>query len=600
MTLIARRAPSRALRYLCVSGSAQILPTKEYRRYRSSQQKSEALEKSFQGQIYESVATRLAREREERKKYIEERDARPEKNYLGASALLISVALFGYWMGTTRAEKSTTTSTTPLSASKPPKHNIGNANLEAAWADFVEILGAENVSTHQEDRVNHSGSRWSAFIEEESAQPFLIVYPSTTEEVSKIMQVCHKRVIPVTAYSGGTSLEGQYAATRGGICIDFSRMGKILKLHKEDLDVIVQPGVRWEDLNEELENDGLFFPPDPGPGAMIGGMVGTGCSGTNAYRYGTMRDWVLNLTIVLADGTIIKTRQRPRKSSAGYDLTRMFIGSEGTLGLVTEVTLKVTTKPKTTSVAVCTFGSIGQAAQLASKIVRLGIPVAAIELLDDEAMKCVNASGITTRPWTAAPTLFFKFAGTPASVKEQIEIVQSLAKSVGCKTLEIAKSQQEQDELWSARKQALWSTISMGEREDNQVWTGDVAVPISRLPDIIEETKEDVKKSGLFASIVGHAGDGNFHVILLYNDKLRANAKEVFDRMVKRAIEMEGTVSGEHGVGLVKRDYLNHELGDNSVDAMRRLKLAFDPLCILNCDKVVRVEKPKPSQIAKK
>lgn len=383
--------------------------------------------------------------------------------------------------------------------------------MEAAWADFVEIVGKENVSTIDADLESHSGSEWSTHIKKAGETPFLVVYPYSTEEVSSIMKVCHERQIPVTGYSGGTSLEGHFAATRGGICIDFGRMDKIIKLHKEDMDVVVQPAVGWENLNEELAKDNLFFPPDPGPGAMIGGMVGTGCSGTNAYRYGTMREWVLSLTVVLADGTIIKTRQRPRKSSAGYDLTKMFIGSEGTLGLVTEATLKLTTKPNTTSVAVCSFGTVRQAADCVAKVVGQGVPIAAIEILDDMQMKTINKAGMTSKAWTEAPTLFFKFAGTPGAVKEQIGMVQKLAKSTGGKTFEFAKSMEEQSELWSARKEALWSTMAMRENEGDHVWTGDVAVPISRMPDIIEETKADLAKSGMFATMVGHVGDGNFH-----------------------------------------------------------------------------------------
>jgi D-lactate dehydrogenase (cytochrome) len=383
--------------------------------------------------------------------------------------------------------------------------------MEAAWADFVEIVGKEHVSTLDADLKDHSGSEWSTHILADSERPFLVVYPESTEEVSAIMKVCHKRRIPVTGYSGGTSLEGHFAPTRGGICVDFGRMRKILKLHKEDMDVVVQPAVGWEFLNEELAKDNLFFPPDPGPGAMIGGMVGTGCSGTNAYRYGTMREWVLSLTVVLADGTVIKTRQRPRKSSAGYDLTKIFIGSEGTLGLVTEATLKLTTKPASTSVAVCSFGNVRQAADCVAKVVSEGVPIAAIEILDDVQMKCINASGMTDKHWNEAPTLFFKFAGTPASVKEHVGIVQKLAKSTGSKTFEFAKNAEEQADLWSARKAALWSVMAMKENDTDHVWTGDVAVPISRLPDIIEKTKEDLTQSGLFAAIVGHVGDGNFH-----------------------------------------------------------------------------------------
>lgn len=382
--------------------------------------------------------------------------------------------------------------------------------MQAAWADFVKIVGKDNVSTAENDLEHHATSGWSSHQAKPDERSFCVVYPSTTDEVSEIMKVCHKRKIPVVGYSGGTSLEGHFTPTRKGISIDFGRMNKIISLHKEDLDVVVQPALGWEALNDHLGQEGLFFPPDPGPGAMIGGMIGTGCSGTNAYRYGTMRDWVINLTIVLADGTVIKTRQRPRKSSAGYDLTKLFIGSEGTLGLVTEATLKVTVKPASTSVAVCTFPSIRHAATCVSEVVGQGLPVAAVEILDDNQMKCINDAGMTSRQWTEAPTLFFKFAGTPEGVKEQVANVQKLARSTGSKTFEFARSQEEQDELWSARKEALWSAMA-GMKQGDRVWTGDVAVPLSRLPQLIEETKENIRKSGLFCTIVGHVGDGNFH-----------------------------------------------------------------------------------------
>ena len=338
------------------------------------------------------------------------------------------------------------------------------------------------------------------------------------------MKICHQRKIPVTAYSGGTSLEGHFSPTRGGVCIDFGRMDKILEIHEDDLDVVVQPAVGWEALNEELAQKGLFFPPDPGPGAMIGGMVGTGCSGTNAYRYGTMREWVLSLTVVLADGTVIKTRQRPRKSSAGYDLTRLFIGSEGTLGLVTEATLKLTVKPKSESVAVASFPSIHSAAECVAKVVKEGVQVAGVEILDDVQMKCINASQSTSRSWNEAPTIFFKFTGTPSGVKEQIKIVQGLAKSTNSQTFEFAKNDDEMKELWSARKEALWSVMAMRRNESDHIWTTDVAVPISRLPDIIEQTKEDIVKSGLLAGICGHVGDGNFHGEISYARSLLATS----------------------------------------------------------------------------
>ena len=387
----------------------------------------------------------------------------------------------------------------------------------------------------------------------------------------------------------------------GGVSVDFSRMDKVLVLHPNDLDVVVQPAVDWQTLNDELSEHGLFFPPDPGPGAQIGGMVGTGCSGTNAYRYGTMREWVMSLTVVLADGTIIKTRQRPRKSSAGYDLTRTFIGSEGTLGLITEATLRVTSTPQNPRVAVAAFSSIREAAECVSRVVRQGVPIAAVEVLDDKQMQFINAAGTTAKKWTEAPTLFFKFSGTPNGVKESISQVQSLAKATGSKSFTFAKDELEATELWSARKEALWGVmaqISQDKDIPTHVWTTDVAVPISRLPDIIEITKSDMAQSGLTGSIVGHVGDGNFHAILLYDGRTRGTAQGVVHRMVERALEMEGTATGEHGVGLVKRDYLGRELGEETVDAMRALKRAWDPMCLLNCDKVVRAVKPKPGENA--
>jgi D-lactate dehydrogenase (cytochrome) len=452
---------------------------------------------------------------------------------LSLSTVILGASGMSYFFGTLAPKELPTTSTTPLETVQPLKHDTRDSVMQAAWVDFAQIVGKENVSTNEDDLKSHAGSDWSSYNTKPGEKPFMVVYPNTTEEVSKIMKVCHKRKIPVTVIAGGTSLEGHFAPTRGGICLDVGRMDKILELHKADLDVVVQPALGWEDLNEELKEEGLFFPPDPGPGAKIGGMVGTGCSGTNAYRYGTMREWVVALTVVLADGTIIKTRQRPRKSSAGYDLTKMFIGSEGTLGIVTEAVLKVTVLPKATSVAVATFPNVHDAANCVAKVVGEGIQVAGVEILDDTQMRCINESGTTSRKWTVAPTLFFKFTGTPAGVKEQIAIVQKLAKSTKSKTFEFAKNNDEATELWSARKEALWSVMGMRRDDGDHVWTTDVvrreyflfrcrdtnvylqAVPMSRLPDIIQQTKDDISQAGLLAGMVGHVGDGNFHCKLL-------------------------------------------------------------------------------------
>ncbi|KAI5306148.1 D-lactate ferricytochrome c oxidoreductase [Ascosphaera pollenicola] len=542
----------------------------------------------FKGQLYESTRQRLEREREHQKRLAQGQQQSPGFKYLATTLCRTTVS----------QDKASSTSTLPLK-DLPPRleHDVSISNLQAAWHEFVEILGSENVSTDKPDIIAHAGSEWSSYYRKEDEKPFLVVYPSSTEEVSEVMKVCHRRKIPIVAFSGGTSLEGHYTSTRAGVCVDFHKMDKILQLHKDDLDVVVQPAVYWEDLAEQLAPHDLFFPPDPGPGAMIGGMIGTGCSGTNAYRYGTMRDWVLSLTVVLADGTVIKTKQRPRKSSAGYDLTRLFIGSEGTLGLVTEATLKLTPKPKNVSVAVASFPTIGEAAQCVSKIVAEGLELAGLEILDDVQMKCINASQSTTRQWREAPTLFLKFSGTDTSVKEQISIVQKLAKGASSKSFEFATNADEARELWSARKEALWSVLAMKRKPSDKLWTTDVAVPISKLPEIIERTKEDLTRNGLLAGICGHVGDGNFHTIILADDDQHEIAEGVVHRMVKRAVELEGTVTGEHGVGLIKRDYLPHEVGETTIDTMRKLKQALDPLLLLNPDKVIRLETPKPGEV---
>ncbi|KAF2735745.1 D-lactate dehydrogenase mitochondrial precursor [Polyplosphaeria fusca] len=556
----------------------------------------------FYPQLFESMHARIEKEKAEQTKYSQMQQRTAAGQFFATLVVAACFGAIGYYFGQVGVRPPDTSSTAPLDNIVPPKHNISEANMEAAWTDLRDIVGNENISIERSDLETHAGSSWSTHPTEPGDFPFAVVKPRSTEEVSTIMKICHERKIPVTPYSGGTSLEGHFAATRGGICIDFSNMDKILKLHAEDLDVIVQPAVGWELLNEELAKSNLFFPPDPGPGAMIGGMVGTGCSGTNAYRYGTMKDWVISLTVVLADGTIIKTRQRPRKSSAGYDLTRMFIGSEGTLGLVTEATLKVTVKPQHTSVAVCAFDTVRQASDCVFKVVGAGVPIAGIEILDDVQMDCINHAGSTSKTWKAAPTLFFKFAGTPSSVKEQISQVQKLAKATGSTSFEFARNADEQEELWSARKEALWATMAKGQegKENTGVWTTDVAVPISRLPTIIDETKAQIKESGMLGSIVGHVGDGNFHTILIYNKETEyEKAKHLVHEMVKRAIELEGTATGEHGVGLIKRDYLPHELDTDTVDAMRRLKQAFDPQCLLNCDKIVRMQTPKSGEVEK-
>ncbi len=486
-------------------------------------------------------------------------------------------------------------STTSLSELSPPKYG-SKEDLAKAKEEILKIVGEDNLATSQAELESHSDTYFNSHHALDDQRPQLIVFPSSTEEVSQILKITHKYRIPIIPFSGGTSLEGHYIATTGtpSITIDLAKnMNNIIALHKEDLDVVVQPGVGWEDLHDYLTDKGLLFGPDPGPGALIGGMISTSCSGTNAARYGTMKENVAGLTVVLADGTIIKTKNRPRKSSAGYNLTGLIIGSEGTLGIVTEATLKLHVKPKEETVAVVSFDTISDASNTVADIVQHGIQVNAVELLDDKMMQVVNESGETTRKWIEKPTLFFKIGANNQSVlTELIKEVNLISQSNKSSNFEFAKNADEIEELWSARKMALWSTINKGRQEhpDMQIWTTDVAVPISKLANVLSETKSDMAKSGLTATLVGHAGDGNFHAFLLYRPEQRSIAEGLVANMVKRAIEAEGTCTGEHGVGYGKREFLLEELGEDPINMMRRIKMSLDPLRLLNPDKIFKID----------
>ena len=471
---------------------------------------------------------------------------------------------------------------------KPP-YLTSQKNMKKLQKELVALLGKDGVSDDIGTRIAHSSTEWSPAPNGDLDRPSLVVYPKTTEDVSNIVKLCHEHRIPMIAFSGGTSLEATLAAQNNEVCIDFKKMNKVIALHKDDMDVVVEPGVGYEELNEHLAAHGLFFPPDPGPGAQIGGMVSQSCSGTNAYRYGTMKDWVLGLTVVLADGTAIKTRQRPRKSNAGYDLTRLFIGSEGTLGFVTEATLKLTNKPENVQVAVAAFPSTHAAAATATKLVQKGQPLAAIELLDNTTMRAVNQGGYTDKEWPEEATLFLKFSGSATQVKEQIADAQTSAQSSGCTSFEFSHNDEEAATLWQARKTVLWGMIALKRHPDDKFMSADAAVPISRLADIIEATKAKLDASGLVGFCVGHAGDGNFHASVLYGVKDKDMAERIIADVQKMGVDMGGTVTGEHGIGLIYRDALVYEVGEDTVGAMRQIKLALDPLCLLNPGKVVRL-----------
>ncbi|KLO91827.1 putative D-lactate dehydrogenase (cytochrome) [Fusarium fujikuroi] len=462
-------------------------------------------------------------------------------------------------------------------------HYASRAEMELAVEEIRKALGEDAVSIEDEILHSHGYSDWSTINIERL--PVAVAFPKTTEEVAAIAKICHKRRVPMIPYSGGSSVEGHFSAPFGGVSVDFVNMNQILEMHSDDLNVVVQPSVPWMDLNEKIKDTGLFFPIDPGPSAQIGGMIGTNCSGTNAVKYGTMRDWVVNLTVVLSDGTILKTRRRPRKSSAGYNLNSLFVGSEGTLGFVTEATLKLAPIPEHTGIAVVTFPSVKAAATMAIEVIRRGIPISAVEILDEVLMSVINRMGATSRKWKEEPTLFFKFSGSDAVVKDSITQVQSISKKHHANGFQYESDPEKQKALWSARKEALWSMMALRET-DGHVWSTDVAVPLSRVSELIDISKKELVELGLFGSILGHIGDGNFHETILFEEKQRKEVEDCVHKMVSRAIEMEGTCTGEHGVGLGKKEFLREEVGEVPIQVMRAIKTSLDPLWLMNPGKI--------------
>ena len=459
---------------------------------------------------------------------------------------------------------------------------VAPATRDAAIAELKTLLG-DRLSTATAVREQHG--RDESY--HPSAPPDAVAFARTTEEVSAIVKICARHKLPVIPYAAGTSLEGHVAALSGGITIDLMQMNQVLEVNAEDLDCKVQPGVTRKQLNEYLRDTGLFFPIDPGANASLGGMAATRASGTNAVRYGTMRENVLALTVVLADGRVIRTSKRARKSSAGYDLTRLFVGSEGTLGVITEITVRLYGIPAATSSAMCSFPSVKDAVDTVIQTIQSGIPVARIELADAVQMDAINKYSKLSQP--VAPTLWLEFHGTEASVAEQAEMVQALAAEHGGANFSWTTSPEERKKLWQARHDAAWANKAL--RTGAQVWATDVCVPISRLAECIVETQKDIEKSFLPAPIVGHVGDGNFHLTLVLkpeDPKEVAEAERLNDRLVKRALAMDGTCTGEHGVGYGKLDFLIAEHGE-AISVMRSIKQALDPDNILNPGKIVRV-----------
>ncbi len=420
----------------------------------------------------------------------------------------------------------------------------------------------------------------------EPAPPDAVVMAESTEEVALVVKLCARHGVPVIPYGVGSSVEGHVLAPAGGISLDLSGMNRVVAIHADDGDAVVEAGVTRKQLNDALKGSGLFFPIDPGADATLGGMAATRASGTNAVRYGTMKDNVLATTTVLADGRIMQTGGRARKSSAGYDLTRLLVGSEGTLGIMTELTVKLYPIPEAISAAVCTFPDIAAAVQTVIQTIQLGVPVARIELLDALSLQAINRFSKTTL--AEAPTLFFEFHGSPAGVAEQAHTVQAIADELGGANFEWAARPEDRSRLWQARHDAYFACLQL--KPGCRCFPTDVCVPISRLAGCIAETQADIAQVSIPIALFGHVGDGNFHLVVLVdrdNPRDMAEAAWISERVVERAIAMEGTSTGEHGIGLGKRKYLVPEHGAVAVDAMRALKTALDPHNLLNPGKVL-------------
>ncbi|ELT94889.1 hypothetical protein CAPTEDRAFT_177524 [Capitella teleta] len=447
------------------------------------------------------------------------------------------------------------------------------------------VLGKENISTAESVRDHHSR-------DESSLQAFLpdcVVFPKDTLQVSECMKICYAHSLPVIPFGTGTGLEGGITAVKGGVCMDLSHMKQILSVNQEDFDCTVQPGVTRMMLNSDLRATGLWFPVDPGADASLCGMAATSASGTNAVRYGTMRENVMNLEVVLSNGDVLHSAgggRRTRKTAAGYNMTNLFVGSEGTLGVITQATLRLYGIPEATLSAVCQFQSVQSAVDATVATLQAGIPIARIEFLDDVQMKaCINYSNL--EGLQELSTLFLEFHGTDDSVKAQADVVGEIVQLNEGSDFMYATEAEDRNKLWTARHSAFYAASSL--RPGSRILTTDVCVPISELPEIITQTKNDISKSSLLGPIVGHVGDGNFHTLLLIDpedESERKIAKDLANRMAQRALAVGGTCTGEHGIGIGKRHLLAEELGQVGIQTMRSIKEALDPKGIMNPGKV--------------
>ena len=456
--------------------------------------------------------------------------------------------------------------------------------IDTSLLDELRALLDDRVTTSRAIREHHG--------KDESYYPYAlpdaVTFPHSTEEVRDIVNICRRYRTPMIPFGVGTSLEGHVLATSGGVTIDMSHMNKVLKINAEDLDAVVQAGVTRKQLSEEIRHMGLMFPIDPGADATLGGMASTRASGTNAVRYGTMRENVLSLTVVMVDGSIIKTSRRSRKSAAGYDLTRLFVGAEGTLGVITEVTVRLYAVPEAMSAAVCSFKDIGGAVNTVIQTLQAGIPIARSEALCALTMKALNAYNKTSHK--EQPTLFLEFHGTQASVAEQAGLLQEIAREQGGEDFQWATKAEDRNRLWSARHMAYFASLQL--KPGTRAVSTDVCVPISRLTECILETTKDIDRASMPIPLFGHVGDGNFHLVILIrpdSEQDLAEAKLFNERLVRRALDMEGTCTGEHGVGWGKKNWLIEEHGE-AIELKRSIKRTFDPDNLMNPGKLVPLD----------
>ncbi len=454
--------------------------------------------------------------------------------------------------------------------------------IPAAISELQSLLG-ERLTVSKSDRDIHGRSE----VYYAPMPPDAVAYPETTEEVSALVKICAKHDCPVIPWGTGTSLEGHALAIKGGVTVDFARMAQVVEVNAEDMDVRVQPGITRMALNEELRATGLFFPVDPGANASIGGMAATRASGTTTVRYGTMADNVMGLEVVLAGGRIIRTGSRARKTSAGYDLTHLFVGSEGTLGLITELTLKLQGQPEAISAGICAFPDMDSAVACVMETIQMGLPMARIEFVDAATTQAFNA--YSGRDMPVQPHLLIEFNGSPAAVAEDAKRFGEIVADHGGADFEWATKPEERTALWQLRHDGYYAILAS--RKGCTAMSTDICVPISRLAEAVTETQKDIAASFIPGPILGHVGDGNFHAILMMDPNKPeelAEAKRLADRMVDRALEMGGTVTGEHGVGMGKMKYMTREHGD-AWSVMADIKRSFDPQNILNPGKMVQV-----------